>query len=183
VVLELPEGVRVREVRSAFRDGFMDFHQNANELRIGWFAVEGASLNQNDLLFTLELEGVASLDAGDLRFGELSEAASPLAEIYPLVGLRFPRVLQANQELTLFPNPARDLSQIRVNLNAEAQVSYRVMDAVGRVVSSDFRSLSAGINLLDLRTDTWSEGQYQVEVTLTQGQESRKESFRLQVRK
>ena len=113
----------------------------------------------------------------------MTTPSSPLAEIYPLVGLRFPRVPQANQELTLFPNPARDLSQIRVNLDAEAQLSYRVMDAVGRVVSSDFRSLPAGINLLDLRTDTWSEGQYQVEVTLTQGQESRKESFRLQVRK
>jgi len=181
--MELPAGVRVQNVRSALRHGNFDFHQEGNELRVSWYHVDGAILAENDLLFTMELAGLSTLNASDLRFGELSEVASPLAELYPLVGLRLPRVLGADQAVSIFPNPTRDLSQLRLNLNASSEVSLRVLDARGRVVAAETRVLDAGAQSMDIRTDSWSGGQYQVEVTILTGSETRRESLRLNVRK
>jgi Dockerin type I domain len=183
VVVELPAGVRAEAVRSALIKGDFDFHQNGNELRISWFSVDGVDLSENDLLFSMELSGVSSLNAADLHFGDLSEAASPLAEVYPLVGLRMPRVSGAGQEVSLYPNPARDLSQIRVRLNSTADVSVRVLDARGRQVADFIRHLDAGTQVLDLVTEGWSEGQYRVEISVLEGKEVRQHGFRLQVRK
>jgi hypothetical protein len=183
VVVELPAGVRAEAVRSALIKGDFDFHQNGNELRISWFSVDGVELSENDLLFSMELSGVSSLNAADLHFGELSEAASPLAEVYPLVGLRMPRVSGVGQEVSLFPNPARDLSQIRVRLNSTADVAVRVLDARGRQVADFTRRLEAGTQVLDLVTEGWSEGQYRVEISVLEGKEVRQHGFRLQVRK
>jgi len=181
--MELPAGVRVQNVRSALRHGNFDFHQEGNELRVSWYHVDGAILAENDLLFSMELAGLSALNASDLRFGELSEVASPLAELYPLVGLRLPRVLGADQAISIFPNPTRDLSQLRLNLNASSEVSLRVLDARGRVVAAETRILDAGAQSMDIRTDSWSGGQYQVEVTIMTGSETRRESLRLNVRK
>ena len=183
VVVELPAGVRAEAVRSALIKGDFDFHQNGNELRISWFSVDGVELSENDLLFSMELSGVSSLNAADLHFGELSEAASPLAEVYPLVGLRMPRVSGVGQVVSLFPNPARDLSQIRVRLNSTADVAVRVLDARGRQVADFTRRLEAGTQVLDLVTEGWSEGQYRVEISVLEGKEVRQHGFRLQVRK
>ena len=183
VVVELPAGVRAEAVRSALIKGDFDFHQNGNELRISWFSVDGVELSENDLLFSMELSGVSSLNAADLHFGELSEAASPLAEVYPLVGLRMPRVSGAGQEVSLYPNPARDLSQIRVRLNSTADVAVRVLDARGRQVADFTRRMDAGYQVLDLVTEGWSEGQYRVEISVLEGKEVRQHGFRLQVRK
>jgi parallel beta-helix repeat protein len=183
VVVELPAGVRAEAVRSALIKGDFDFHQNGNELRVSWFSVDGVELSENDLLFSMELSGVSSLNADELHFGELSEAASPLAEVYPLVGLRMPRVSGAGQEVSLYPNPARDLSQIRVRLNSTADVSVRVLDARGRQVADFSRRLEAGTQVLDLVTEGWSEGQYRVEISVLEGKEVRQHGFRLQVRK
>jgi hypothetical protein len=183
VNMELPAGIRVEGVRSAFRNGNFDFHQEGNELRLSWYDVDGITLSENDLLFTMELTGLSSLNAADLRFGELSEAASPLAELYPLVGLRLPRVLGADHLISIFPNPARDLSQLRLNLAEASVVSMRVLDARGRVVTTEIRTMDVGIQTLDIRTDAWSGGQYQVEVTIQAGTEVRRESLRLDVRK
>ena len=183
VVVELPAGVRAEAVRSALIKGDFDFHQNGNELRISWFSVDGVELSENDLLFSMELSGVSSLNAADLHFGELSEAASPLAEVYPLVGLRMPRVSGAGQEVSLYPNPARDLSQVRVRLNSTADVAVRVLDARGRQVADFTRRLEAGTQVLDLVTEGWSEGQYRVEISVLEGKEVRQHGFRLQVRK
>lgn len=181
--MELPAGVRVQNVRSALRHGNFDFHQEGNELRVSWYHVDGAILAENDLLFSMELAGLSALNASDLRFGELSEVASPLAELYPLVGLRVPRVLGADQAVSIFPNPTRDLSQLRLNLNASSEVSLRVLDARGRVVAAETRVLDAGAQSMDIRTESWSGGQYQVEVTIMTGNETRRESLRLNVRK
>jgi hypothetical protein len=181
--MELPVGVRVQNVRSALRHGNFDFHQEGNELRVSWYHVDGAILAENDLLFSMELAGLSALNAADLRFGELSEVASPLAELYPLVGLRLPRVLGADQAVSIFPNPTRDLSQLRLNLNASSEVSLRVLDARGRVVAAETRVLDAGAQSMDIRTESWSGGQYQVEVTIMTGNETRRESLRLNVRK
>jgi len=181
--MELPVGVRVQNVRSALRHGNFDFHQEGNELRVSWYHVDGAILSENDLLFSMELAGLSALNAADLRFGELSEVASPLAELYPLVGLRLPRVLGADQAVSIFPNPTRDLSQLRLNLNASSEVSLRVLDARGRVVAAETRVLDAGVQSMDIRTESWSGGQYQVEVTIMTGNETRRESLRLNVRK
>jgi hypothetical protein len=183
VVVELPAGVRAEAVRSALIKGDFDFHQNGNELRISWFSVDGVELSENDLLFSMELSGVSSLNAADLHFGELSEAASPLAEVYPLVGLRMPRVSGAGQEVSLYPNPARDLSQVRVRLNSTADVAVRVLDARGRQVADFTRRMDAGYQVLDLVTEDWSEGQYRVEISVLEGKEVRQHGFRLQVRK
>ena len=183
VVVELPVGVRAEAVRSALIKGDFDFHQNGNELRISWFSVDGVELSENDLLFSMELSGVSSLNASDLHFGELSEAASPLAEVYPLVGLRMPRVSGVGQEVSLYPNPARDLSQIRVRLNSTADVAVRVLDARGRQVADFSRRMEAGYQVLDLVTEGWSEGQYRVEISVLEGKEVRQHGFRLQVRK
>ena len=183
VVVELPAGVRAEAVRSALIKGDFDFHQNGNELRISWFSVDGVELSENDLLFSMELSGVSSLNAADLHFGELSEAASPLAEVYPLVGLRMPRVSGVGQEVSLYPNPARDLSQIRVRLNSTADVAVRVLDARGRQVADFTRRMDAGYQVLDLVTEGWSEGQYRVEISVLEGKEVRQHGFRLQVRK
>jgi hypothetical protein len=183
VVVELPAGVRAQALRSAFLKGDFDYHQNGNELRVSWFSVDGVELSENDLLFTMELTGVTSLNAGDLRLGELSEAASPLAEVYPLVGLRLPRVSGLGQDVSMYPNPARDLSQIRVRLNQAADVQVRVLDARGRLVTDLNRRMDAGAQVLDLVTEGWSEGQYRVEISIVDGQEVRQHGFRLQVRK
>ena len=183
VVVELPAGVRAEAVRSALIKGDFDFHQNGNELRISWFSVDGVELTENDLLFSMELSGVNSLNAADLHFGELSEAASPLAEVYPLVGLRMPRVSGVGQEVSLYPNPARDLSQVRVRLNSTADVAVRVLDTRGRQVADFTRRMDAGYQVLDLVTEDWSEGQYRVEISVLEGKEVRQHGFRLQVRK
>jgi hypothetical protein len=94
-----------------------------------------------------------------------------------------PRVSGAGQEVSLYPNPARDLSQVRVRLNSTADVAVRVLDARGRQVADFTRRLEAGTQVLDLVTEGWSEGQYRVEISVLEGKEVRQHGFRLQVRK
>jgi hypothetical protein len=68
-------------------------------------------------------------------------------------------------------------------LNHASDIHVKVLDARGRIVTNLNQRLDAGVQVIDLVTEGWSEGQYRVEVSVVDGKELRQNGFRLQIRK
>ncbi|MFM7033387.1 MAG: T9SS type A sorting domain-containing protein, partial [Bacteroidota bacterium] len=70
----------------------------------------------------------------------------------------------ASTRLRIFPNPGTDMVRLALDLEGDATVRLRVMDAQGRLHHQDQWDLQAGNAYGDLETAGWPQGIYLVEV-------------------
>ena len=63
-------------------------------------------------------------------------------------------------ELSLYPNPTNDVMNLNFDMEYKGQVALHIMDMQGRTISQEFRSLPAGVNVIELNTSDMEQGTY-----------------------
>ncbi len=77
--------------------------------------------------------------------------------------------LQADLQMSLYPNPADALTHLQLELRSSEQVNMQLIDAQGRQVWTLQRELPAGSHRLDIDVSHLSEGIYTLELRRTRG--------------
>jgi hypothetical protein len=163
LVIAVPAGYQVEEVRPANEEGSFLWHILDNELRIAWFGLEAWKLEAGAPLFHIfashtllpqtswQMKGGSSLAGPDGN--ELSDAI-----------LWIPEVHKAPKSFVLgeaYPNPAREHTEIRYHLSAESNVALSLLDLQGRELRTLFQgSQEAGDHLIQLPLHGLSSGLY-----------------------
>lgn len=186
LVVHLPQGVTLKDVRMAFENGNFDYKITGNVLRLSWFSTQAISMRENDVLFYLDLAELTMLE-GEPAIGELSEAANGLAEAYPLVILRMPRLQSAQVSsfsANVYPNPAKDLAQLEYSLPEAGKVTIRITDALGRTVFNLVeQQTEAGVQQLPLELNNLAAGRYHVNLLYNRNGEVEQQLLKLQISK
>lgn len=170
IVVTLPEGVVVDAARSRMDNGFFDYHQNGRELRISWYSLEENQRKTGEPILELDLSGVPQhgLSPDQLIVEELSEAASPLAEVYDLTTLRLPS-LSAGSDLacSLYPNPSQGNSILRMRVPFDGNAQIKIWDGLGRLVAQTKEAkVMTGTSTMELPLENLAQGLYRVDVTV-----------------
>jgi hypothetical protein len=126
-----------------------------------------------DVLFEMELradEGV-EVDFSALTLGSMSEIADPMAQTITDASLVMPRLASKTRlmgELQVWPNPAHDVLNFQLALESGIQsYSLEMVDALGRVVKSNYQTVTAGELRTKLSLDGIPSGTYLVRLGLT----------------
>jgi len=78
--------------------------------------------------------------------------------------------LKDNQQIGIYPNPAKDFAVIGVKLNQASDIAVSVYDITGKVVYSNNASkVEAGQNEIQINTTEFASGTYNVVVTTESG--------------
>ena len=72
--------------------------------------------------------------------------------------------LPAISEINVFPNPAKDIANISLQLSDAALVNVQVYDATGRMVTATQQQLNAGMQTIAVSTANLATGAYYVKV-------------------
>lgn len=72
--------------------------------------------------------------------------------------------LEGVNNISVYPNPATSVANVKVQLSNDANLSIRIVDILGKVVYSEINAAVAGSNAFTLNTSNLSNGVYFVEV-------------------
>jgi hypothetical protein len=171
--LPWPNGLELVSIRANMGENALLHHLVDGRLRMGWAAPEGHKVRTGDVLFEMELraeEGV-EVDFSALTLGSMSEIADPMAQTITDASLVMPRLASKSRlmgELQVWPNPARDVLNIQLALESGIHsYSLEMIDALGRVVKSDYQAVTAGELRTKLSLDGIPSGTYLVRLGLT----------------
>ena len=164
LVLNIPAGVQVRSLRSKLEGGHADYTVEGNQIRLGWFSLEGAKVLAGQALVDLEIASNREVSASEWTLGAETELTDVWAESLVGAGLRMPSVKAASSALMVYPNPAMHQLNLGLTLSSSARLQVEVLDATGRLVlNADFEA-GSGEFARDLRVDGLAKGQYLVRV-------------------
>jgi hypothetical protein len=170
--LPWPNGLELVSIRANMGENALLHHLVDGRLRMGWAAPEGHKVRTGDVLFEMELraeEGV-EVDFSALTLGSMSEIADPMAQTITDASLVMPRLASKSRlmgELQVWPNPARDVLNIQLALESGIHsYSLEMIDALGRVVKSDYQAVTAGELRTKLLLDGIPSGTYLVRLGL-----------------
>jgi|GEM_PF-1815701 len=170
--LPWPNGLELVSIRANLGENALLHHLVDGRLRMGWAAPEGHKVRTGDVLFEMELraeEGV-EVDFSALTLGSMSEIADPMAQTITDASLVMPRLASKSRlmgELQVWPNPARDVLNIQLALESGIHsYSLEMIDALGRVVKSDYQAVTAGELRTKLLLDGIPSGTYLVRLGL-----------------
>ena len=170
--LPWPNGLELVSIRANMGENALLHHLVDGRLRMGWAAPEGHKVRTGDVLFEMELraeEGV-EIDFSALTLGSMSEIADPMAQTITDASLVMPRLASKSRlmgELQVWPNPARDVLNIQLALESGIHsYSLEMIDALGRVVKSDYQAVTAGELRTKLLLDGIPSGTYLVRLGL-----------------
>ncbi len=74
-----------------------------------------------------------------------------------------------NIEARLFPNPAQEAVHVVINSATTGTAQLLVTDLVGRIVLSETIQLKQGANMINLNSEGWTEGVYEIKLQTTEG--------------
>lgn len=78
-------------------------------------------------------------------------------------------------EVSIYPNPAKNNSNIELNLTKDETVTINVLSVMGQVVyTQTLSNLKAGKQTVSLNTENWAAGIYNVNISTSNGNVSRK---------
>ncbi len=170
--LPWPNGLELVSIRANMGENALLHHLVDGRLRMGWAAPEGHKVRTGDVLFEMELraeEGV-EVDFSALTLGSMSEIADPMAQTITDASLVMPRLASKSRlmgELQVWPNPARDVLNIQLALESGIHsYSLEMIDALGRVVKSDYQAVTAGELRIKLSLEGIPSGTYLVRLGL-----------------
>ena len=171
--LPWPNGLELVSIRANMGENALLHHLVDGRLRMGWAAPEGHKVRTGDVIFEMELraeEGV-EVDFSALTLGSMSEIADPMAQTITDASLVMPRLASKSRlmgQLQVWPNPARDVLNIQLALESGIHsYSLEMIDALGRVVKSDYQAVTAGELRTKLSLDGIPSGTYLVRLGLT----------------
>ena len=70
-----------------------------------------------------------------------------------------------NGEIDMYPNPAKEMATIRMNLNETTNVTVEVTDALGRTINTIAQELNSGSQTISIATGTMPSGVYNVKIS------------------
>jgi hypothetical protein len=78
-------------------------------------------------------------------------------------------------EVSIYPNPAQNNSSVELNLVKDDAVTITVLSVMGQVVfTQTLSNLQAGKQTVSLNTENWATGIYNVNISTSNGNVSRK---------
>jgi len=77
-------------------------------------------------------------------------------------------------EVVVYPNPAKNNATVELNLEKDETVTINVLSVMGQLVHSETLNLSSGVKAINLNSENWSNGIYNVNITTNNGSVSRK---------
>ena len=84
-------------------------------------------------------------------------------------------VSSAISGISLFPNPAKNNAVITIDLVQNETISINVVDVMGRQVHNEsMNEIQAGTHTINLNTENWANGVYNVNISTANGTTSRK---------
>jgi hypothetical protein len=181
--LQLPVGVELVGVRSAFGTGEFQYELIDGVLRVGWFSLSEVSLHPSAPVFYLQLTTKQEVTSNWSVEG-LSEIANGWAEAYPEVGLRLPRVVRSSAgafSASVYPNPATDAAYLQVQIPTEGMLGIRITDALGKLVFEQTAvKREAGSQIIALDATTWAAGAYHARVLYENGDKVEQKHLNIQ---
>lgn len=95
-----------------------------------------------------------------------------LYQLSPATGIK--NQLKENAQLAVYPNPANDQLNVRVNADGQQTGKISVMNNLGQVMVEKTVALNSGVNVVKLDLNGYSTGVYSVIVTTNKGTSVRK---------
>ena len=78
------------------------------------------------------------------------------------------------KDLSVYPNPATDNIYVDYSLTDAYKVTFRLMDAAGKVIAIDNVEAAAGDNKYSMNVSNLSKGFYMIEISSEKGKVLRK---------
>jgi hypothetical protein len=139
-------------------------------------------LEADEQLLALALDTWSPTE-GSLSLAAACELADGWAVPYDQARLHSPALIdptKLSMQLRNYPNPFSSETTLSFTLPEAGTVVIRVRDARGRLVQEIGSSnYAAGLHELQLLTDTWQDGAYQLELIYSTEQRSDRKSLRL----
>jgi hypothetical protein len=171
--LDVPSGMRVADVILSSTGERIIFHQNGNELNMGWFAKNGfVRLTKGDELLEIKLQSDFSGADVQLVVRGLSMAYDGNAVRYDMTRISVPRFVSTMPELQVhcYPNPFSSNTQIIYELPESGKVGLYLTDYTGKVVRNRVvHHISSGRFVHEVDGDGLTEGVYMVQVVFESG--------------
>lgn len=82
----------------------------------------------------------------------------------PVAGIKNTAAKEAMTELVLYPNPAKEQSHLKLNMNTAGDVTLSIYEITGQLVQQSKHNLSEGVNVIDMDTNTLAKGMYLVTI-------------------
>jgi hypothetical protein len=164
LVLNIPAGVTVRDIRSKLNGGQFDYQISEKQVRLGWYNVEGVSVTAGQELVELIINSGRNVNASEWILGSETELTDVWAEAYSGASLRVPSFKTNASAISIYPNPVVNHLGIRLPLQSSAKVEVEVLDATGRVVSFNSFEATAGEFAQQISLEGLAKGQYMVRV-------------------
>jgi hypothetical protein len=68
------------------------------------------------------------------------------------------------KDISLYPNPAKDLTKLKVNMNQNGEVTLSVYEITGKLIQQSIHLANEGVNTIDIPTNTLNKGMYFVTI-------------------
>jgi hypothetical protein len=164
LVLNIPAGVEVMGVQSKLNGGQLDYQVIGNQLRLGWFHVEGMLAEAGQTLVELQINANRDVKASEWSLGSETEMTDVWAQAHVGATLRIPSLKAGSSTLSVYPNPVVQQLGIRLPLQSSARLNVEVLDAMGRVVLSNGFDAQSGVFAQQVAVDGLAKGQYMLRV-------------------
>jgi PKD repeat protein len=173
---ELLEAMRV-----TMNNGEPIYNIANGEIRIAWSEINPLELNAGETLLNLRFRAKDAFTgslAVEIRPNTESELADEQAEAIPtseltsltIIPLKATGISGAEGLIgscSVYPNPAKDLVHVELMLEKTSEVTCQMFDAVGKEVAVlPALKSSAGMAQVQIATDEYSAGMYQLRITV-----------------
>jgi hypothetical protein len=92
-----------------------------------------------------------------LRHVNVANAAAP-------TNVKVNTATEPMKDIMLYPNPAKDLTKLKVNMNQSGEVTLSVYEITGKLVQQSIHAANEGVNTLDIPLNTLNKGMYFVTI-------------------
>lgn len=82
----------------------------------------------------------------------------------PVAGIKNTAAKESMTDITLYPNPAKDQSHLKLNMNEAGDVTLSIYEITGKLVQQGTHNLSEGVNTIDMDTNSLAKGMYLVTI-------------------
>lgn len=152
----------------------MEYNHVARAILGGWSGFSGSVPTSNpagsSVSFTTNYTVPSAYDMSKLKAVTLliKQTGDEIinAGVSDAFSVGIPELTAASFGAHVYPNPASDAANLRVNTFNAADVTVRVIDAAGRIVADRTYSNMVGENIIPVNTSNFDAGYYTVAVTV-----------------
>lgn len=168
LVLDLPAGIVPEDVRLGDdMNGHLHYAILGRQVRIAWFDVDGAQVQERQPLFWLKIRMMESSKTIGSYQASHQEIVDESGHILPGAKLLLPALVNRAGEfrMEVFPNPVQDQAVLHFFLPKAGYIDMDVMDVLGaRVLQTSSGYLADGRHQIQLDGKDWPAGIYHLRI-------------------